>query len=416
MRGKGEGSIYKRADGRWVGSVALEPGADGKRRRSTVYGKTRREVQAKLDQTRQAVGQGREPVAHGARVTVGELLDEWLDAIQKPTSRLRELTQGQYVVAANTRVRPQLGRLPVVRLNDDRLTEWQDELLAANYAPRSVLKARIVINAVILLARRRKLLHANPLELVEPPQTQKPKKRAISGEEAGRFLRALRGHPLEMMIMAMLLTGARRGEQLGWAWSDIDLDAATVRMRQQVQRLPARTGRRSLAIVETKTEASERVMPLPSLLVERLRAYQVEHARRWPDVDLVFPSSRGTPMDPRRFNRAFKELIEQAGLAPLTPHELRHSVSTVLLNLGVPAVVVGQLLGHADPSVTLRWYSHEIPEAHREAMGRMDEYIRRLDQEHGGSATRMAIQPPAEERFLSSDQRNRATPGRLSQS
>lgn len=394
-RRKGEGSIYQRADGQFCGSITLPPGADGKRRRRVLYGKTAREVLAKLGDLRAEMRLGRVPATRRPRVTVAMLLDDWLTAIAKPTAGLRPLTRHQYGVEARTRVRPFLGDLDIGDLTDDVLRRWQDALLD-RYAPRSVLKARIPLAGVILLARRRKLLMANPLELVPPPTAKRPRKRAISGEEAGRFLRAIAGHPLETLFLADLLLGARRGELLGLTWADVDLAASTVTIRHQLQQVPAE----GLRLVEPKSEAGIRVLPLPSFLVERLRDM---HARTGMAGEApVFTNTRGRPLAPDRYNQAFKSMVEDADLAPLTPHELRHSVATVLVALGVPPPVVAQYLGHADASVSLRWYTHAVPEALREAANRMDEYVRRLDQEHNSNGYNAQLQRPPETADLSS--------------
>jgi integrase len=416
-RSKGEGSVYKRGDGKWVGSLALEPAPDGKRRRRVVYGHTRREALSKLDLAREETTKGIEPALHRGRITVGALLDDWLEYIATPTADVSALTQAQYRYEAETRVRPLLGRLPITRLDDVALADWQDALLTRPqkhgrpYAPRSVLKARTVLSGVIMLARRRRLLFANPLELVDAPSPKRPAKRAISGQEAGRFLRAIRGHRFETLFLADLLSGCRRGEVLGWTWDNVDLQAGTVVVDQQIQRIPKRKG---LQVVQTKSEAGERVLPLPSLLVDRLKAHRAAN----PATEFVFSGSGGKPLEPRHFNRVFKRLVDEAGLAPLTPHELRHSVSTILHALGVPSVVIAQLLGHTDPSVTLRWYSHDVPDAHREAMNRMDDYIRRLVDEHRrpDMATWLATDEPSQSPNLRSISRNWSTDARSSQS
>jgi integrase len=382
MRGRGEGALYKRPDGQWVASIELSPGPDGQRRRRVYYAPTRREALAKLDRVREEIKTGgRAPTARDRRITVAALLDEWLLLQERPQSRVKAHTLAEYRFAARTRVQPQLGSRRIADLDDVLLSEWQDHLLEEGYAPRSVLKARVILNGVIMLARRRKLLLSNPLELVQPPTTERPNKRALSGEEARRFLAALRGHRYETLILAALLTGNRRGEALAWRWSDVDLDAATVAIRAQVQRIPGVPG---LQIVEPKTSAGTRVLPLPSFLVDALRVHQ---ASQDPPSELVFGGPNGKPLEPRHFNRVFQQIVESAGLAPLTPHELRHSMATIMLGLGVPAVVVSQLLGHADASTTLRWYTHSVPEAHRAAMARMDAFVRRLDDENRSSST-----------------------------
>src|SRR4051812_2451843 len=74
-RGHGEGSIYRRKDGRWAGSVEV-PAGQGRRLRKTVYGKTRSEVQKKLSDARRAVEDGR-PVPND-RLTLEKYLDWWI--------------------------------------------------------------------------------------------------------------------------------------------------------------------------------------------------------------------------------------------------------------------------------------------------------------------------------------------------
>src|SRR4051794_30597409 len=80
-RGHGEGSVYKRADGRWVASIDLG-WEGGKRRRRDLYGKTRREVAEKLARALQAQREGRELPPE--RTLVGPFLDTWLETIVKP--------------------------------------------------------------------------------------------------------------------------------------------------------------------------------------------------------------------------------------------------------------------------------------------------------------------------------------------
>ena len=79
-RGRGEGSVYQRADGTWCGSVSVGYDGNGKRRRRTVYGATKAEAQQKL---REAQNSGAPVVP---RLTVGEWLDRWLETSVKPWS------------------------------------------------------------------------------------------------------------------------------------------------------------------------------------------------------------------------------------------------------------------------------------------------------------------------------------------
>ena len=95
-RGRGEGSIQKRPDGKWRATISLGVGADGKRRRKDIYGKTRAEVQQKLRAVQVANDAGKLPTSN--RTTVAEYLEFWLENISKvkvsTKQRYRQLVTG----------------------------------------------------------------------------------------------------------------------------------------------------------------------------------------------------------------------------------------------------------------------------------------------------------------------------------
>ena len=93
----------------------------------------------------------------------------------------------------------------------------------------------------------------------------------------------------------------------------------------------------------------------------------------WQDLDFVFPSAVGTPLDASNVHHQFKKLLARAGL-PSThrPHDLRHSTATYLLAAGVPARVVMELLGHSQITLTLNTYSHVLPTMLDDAAARLE--------------------------------------------
>jgi hypothetical protein len=105
--------------------------------------------------------------------------------------------------------------------------------------------------------------------------------------------------------------------------------------------------------LDAKTEDSEALLPLPEAtwfaLLEHQERQQAERAALaevWKDHDLVFPSERGTPMEPTNLSRSFARLRETAGLPGVRLHDLRHMVVSLLMELGVPPHVV-QAIGPA---------------------------------------------------------------------
>jgi integrase len=86
----------------------------------------------------------------------------------------------------------------------------------------------------------------------------------------------------------------------------------------------------------------------------------------------VFPSGVGTPLLGGNLNRAFKALLQRAGLPEIRFHDLRHTCATRLLRQGVNSMFVQELLGHADISLI---YSHVLPDMRDAAAGEMDAAI-----------------------------------------
>jgi integrase len=77
-------------------------------------------------------------------------------------------------------------------------------------------------------------------------------------------------------------------------------------------------------------------------------------------------------MEPRNLNRHFAALRERAGLPTVRLHDMRHTVVSMLMELGVPPHVVQAIARHADVKLTLKVYSHANLDAMREALGKLD--------------------------------------------
>ena len=98
------------------------------------------------------------------------------------------------------------------------------------------------------------------MRAVELPEWQRTTIRPWTVDEAKRFLTAARSDPLYAAFLLLILYGLRRGEALGLRWADIDFEAGTIEIRQQLQRI-----RGQLLLGPVKTRAGKRDMPLLDL-------------------------------------------------------------------------------------------------------------------------------------------------------
>src|ERR1700682_2577466 len=108
-------------------------------------------------------------------------------------------------------------------------------------------------------------------------------------------------------------------------WSDLDLELGTLRVRRASQRIP----HQGTQLVETKTERSRRTLVMPPIVIRALFAHRGRQVierllagDRWVDLDLVFPSERGTLADGPNVTHRFHKLLQRAELPPMRFHDL----------------------------------------------------------------------------------------------
>jgi integrase len=226
----------------------------------------------------------------------------------------------------------------------------------------------------------------NPADRVLKPVYRSARRDVWTPEQARTFLAGTQGHRLGALWAVLTYTGLRLGECLALLWQDVDLDAGTLTVRRTVARIRG-------AWVESlpKTQAGERVLTLPSAAVAALRHQRARQAgwrlaagSAWIDQEAVFTGRLGQTLLSHDVQRRTRELCLRLKLPPLTPHGLRHLHASVLLAEGLPLPAVSARLGHADPSITARVYSHALQQQDQQAAALLQ---RVLSPDAGGDQT-----------------------------
>ena len=369
-RGRGEGSISQRqSDGLWTARVDLGF-VDGKRKRKQIYGKTRKEVAEKLKVLLRDQQQGL-PIAT-ERQTLEQFLTRWLAEVV--AARNRPKTHHSYSEIARLHILPTLGKIQLSKLTPQDVQGLLSHKSAAGLSARTVGYIRAVLRMALGQALKWGLVARNVATLVTTPRAERMTINALTPTQSRALLEAARGDRLEALYRVALSLGLRRGEALGLRWSDIDLEARTLRVEVALGVIDGK-----LVLGEPKTETSRRTLPLPAALVPALRTH---HARqleerlaaggKWQDTGYVFTSSVGTPIHPGNLMKSFHALLGRAGLPRIRFHDLRHSCASLLAAQGVPARVAMEVLGHSDIRITQNIYTHVFDEARHEATDAID--------------------------------------------
>jgi integrase len=251
--------------------------------------------------------------------------------------------------------------------------QFLNQRLEKGDSVRKVQIMRTVLSAALTRAVREELVPRNVARLVELPEWQRGTIRPWSAAEARRFLSVSKTDPLYPAFVLLILYGLRRGEAMGLRWDHIDFDAGTIHIRQQLQRI-----RHELVLGPVKTNAGRRGLPLLDLARQALKlqadqqaAYRADMGSAWPETGLVFTTRTGRPVEPRNLVRSFRRICDHNKIRVIKVHHLRHTVGSLLKDLGVPARDAQTILGHTRISTTLEIYTDTDEQARRDALTRL---------------------------------------------
>jgi integrase len=351
-RGRNEGSIDQMHDGRWRARVSLGTGADGKRKRKAIYGKTKQEVQKKLRQAQSANDAGR--LATPTKTTVADYLAFWI----KNISRACVSTKQRYQQDITNHINPLIGKTRLQQLTGIHIDGVISTAVGNGLSPSSQQKIFAVLHKSFNDALKRDLIGFNPCSKSDKPKVPKHKPTVWNAEEAETFLKYVEGHRWFALFATAMFTGMRQGESLALYWSDIDWTNSRI----TVARTLTTEGYKSVIGEKTKTDAGVRTINAPAFLMDALDRHRGKMAIDGHPTQgdhLVFVNHAGNIISRTNLvRRTFKPLCEKAGVPVIVWHELRHTTATLLLESGIPINNVSELLGHASSVVTAMVYSH----------------------------------------------------------
>ena len=389
-RAKGEGSIFQRKDGMWVGSIEAGVDANGKRKQKRVYRKDQRELVAALAELKTEHDDG---ITLDRTVTVAKWLDYWLPNVHK--ERIRPSTYRDYgYTIAN--ISNAVGHKKLTELTPADVRRMHTLI---GKGERRAQKAHVVLQKALKDAVAEGLIRRNITDAVDSPEVEKGERQSLTVAEAHAILTYAAQHRNVMESTRWLfafLTGTRQGESLGLTWDRVDLTAGTMDITWQLQQLKRAHGcgnrhgdgtwpcghkngghctdpqwdtpvkfeyqplHASLALTRPKSKAGQRWVPIIEPLRKALTKLKAVDAGRNPH-GLVFHRATGAPVLPGEDSRAWHQLLRDAGIIgkdeTLPLHTTRHTAATVLRAAGADEQTRMEILGHNSPEVT-RIYAH----------------------------------------------------------
>jgi integrase len=281
-------------------------------------------------------------------------LDAWWDEWWPSTAHLRVSTRTRDEVMYRARIKPTLGDIALVDLDRSTLRAWVAEVRAANLAASTVHKLAQILSKCLRAAVDDGRLARNPAAGLDLPRVEREEMRFLSASDVATLAESIDERWRALVILAAY-GGLRLGELLALRRHRIDLMRGTVDVAETVGHPDGR-----LFVGPPKTRAGRRCVPIPRVAVQALEqhlsACDVAHD------GILFPGDKGGYVHGEHFRtKIWHPAVERAGLAPLRPHDLRHTAVALWIAAGASPKEIAARAGHTSVVTVLDRYGHLLP-------------------------------------------------------
>jgi integrase len=388
-RTRGEGSIYEKPKGSGIyyAEVVLADGRQSRRK-----GPTAKEARERLKELNALKAAG---VLGNKQPTLAQWWALWLEHF---ASNLKANIKDDYrsIGARYVDGKP-IGKKRLIDLTAAEVQAWVNALGARGLATQTVRNAHARLRTALKAAQRHGYIERNVAIGIKLPAAaddegdEAPAQQVWPFDTAMTYLELLQHNRWLALYRLAINLGLRQAELIGLTWDMVDIERGTLKINQQLRRV--RDGEaKAWRLMPVKTKAGKRTLKLDADLVEVLRAHKVNqaeerllHGKAFQERDpwyksragLVFVTETGAPIHGSDLLQHFRRWTKKAELSPIRFHDLRHTAATLMLESGYPIPSVSKILGHANPSITMRIYAHALEDSKAETIAGLSRRLRR---------------------------------------
>ena len=389
-KGNNEGSIYKDSQGRWRGVVTL-PSAEGKVKKKYFYGKSKKEVSEKVNALLNEMKNN--TYIEPCKTTLYNWLCTWLETYCQ--NNIRPTTYVNYETYIHRHIKDSIGSIKPCDLSTIAKQQFYNEKLkngklsgAGGLSPKTMKNLHNMLHKALNQAVCLNMITKNPSDFTVIPKNIKKEMRFFTVEEQRKLQAILTAKTLDMAILLDLYTGLRKGELLGLKWENVHIDLSgdsyikVVQTINRIKNYDADNDKKTvLTVSEPKTSNSKRTIPILPEIAQKLYNYRLSQEKyiaenTLPHTEYVFISSVGTIVDPRDFQRYFKNLLKKHDIREINVHGLRHTFATRALESGMSVKTLSKILGHSNVGFTLDTYTHVTEDLKSEAISNMGDFLK----------------------------------------
>ena len=292
-------------------------------------------------------------------------LKEWLRLYVKPY--VKERTYDKYVKQVDLHITPLLGDYNMEDLTATVLQDWlvklQDSGLSPNTVNSIISRLKDSLKKAVISGVITKEYSGNIIR----PKSREKQVDCFSKAEQKKIEQYVqtKQKPKLYGFLLCLYTGLRIGELLALTWKDVDLINGKISVNKSCHDVWA-NGKYVKVIDTTKTESSERIIPLPKQLLPLIR-----ELKKNSDCNYVIDGKSEYGAQVRSYQKTFDRLLNKLSILHKGFHSLRHTFATRALECGMDIKSLSEILGHKNPNITLKRYAHSLYEHKADMMNKI---------------------------------------------
>ena len=344
----------------------------GKKVKTTITGRTKKEVKAKVQQAQSNFKANGSTVFKRVKVTTyKELAALWLENYQMTVKPQTLVSTRQFL---KNHILPVFGDMQLDKIHIAHIQSWVNKLAfkIVNYGVAASINKRILQYGVSM-----QLIPFNPAREVILPRPQKAganRIKFIDKEDLKTFLdymerlapTAYNYYYDSVLYKLLLATGCRYGEAVALEWSDIDFNSATISITKTYNRIVKQVG-------TPKSKAGIRTISIDNKTILMLKQYRNRQRQAFMEIGspapaLVFSTTISQYPNSDARTKSLRYRCKEAGIPQFTFHAFRHTHASLLLNAGISYKELQHRLGHATLAMTMDTYSHLSKDKEKEAV------------------------------------------------
>ena len=328
-RSNGEGTIYKRNDGRWCAAYYDDSPSP---KRHFVCGKTQAEVKQKMKEKR------KEPYLQNSKQADLETLEEWVLYFLENYKKyeIKETTYATYRGVYNKHIKNSIpGKTKLNKLKSNHLQKLYNSKSEEGYNAKTVKHISVLINSALDKAVQLKMIKENVNMVTVLPKQEEFQAQPLSAEQVKKIILDTKEEPLYPIVIFALSTGMRKGEVMALKWDNIDFDRRELEVTGNLCRIPKTIEEDKIqyqyAVLSPKSKKGRRIIPLTDLALaalqiqkERQNAEKIYYQEIYMDQNLVFANETGDFLNQRTFMRDYHTFLKKYGMPDIRFHDLRH--------------------------------------------------------------------------------------------